>query len=216
MSDHSHGGNRYVSLLQEFSIPLLAGVVVALAVANTNLGLYDQLVHGTWTVFTGEEYHGHGSHDAEGDHGHDSDHGHDHDEHDSDHDGDEGHSDHSDKDEHAGHDHGDDGHHEGEHNDGDHGEAGHDEGSGGHGAWWHHYATLHFIVNDLFMVLFFGIAAKEITEACLPGGALNPVSKAINPLLGTIGSGASRSLLPFQRSHGRCRMAQRMGNSDSD
>ena len=54
-------------------------------------------------------------------------------------------------------------------------------------AWWKHYATMHFIVNELFMVVFFGIAAKEITEACLPGGALNPVSKAINPLLGTIG-----------------------------
>lgn len=50
-----------------------------------------------------------------------------------------------------------------------------------------HYFTLHFLINDLFMVLFFGIAAKEITEACLPEGALNPVSKAINPLFGTIG-----------------------------
>ncbi|MCA9165797.1 MAG: Na+/H+ antiporter NhaA, partial [Planctomycetales bacterium] len=47
--------------------------------------------------------------------------------------------------------------------------------------------TLHFLVNDIFMVIFFGIAAKEITEACLPGGALNPPSKAINPLLATIG-----------------------------
>ena len=37
------------------------------------------------------------------------------------------------------------------------------------------------------MVFFFGIAAKEITEACLPGGDLNPPSKAINPLLGTLG-----------------------------
>ena len=49
-----------------------------------------------------------------------------------------------------------------------------------------HY-NLHFVVNELFMVLFFGIAAKEITEACLPGGALNPPSRAINPLLATIG-----------------------------
>lgn len=37
------------------------------------------------------------------------------------------------------------------------------------------------------MVFFFGIAAKEITEAFLPGGDLNPPSKAINPLLGTVG-----------------------------
>ncbi len=57
----------------------------------------------------------------------------------------------------------------------------------GHADPWSHYTSLHFIVNDIFMVLFFGVAAKEITEACLPGGALNPPSKAINPLCGTIG-----------------------------
>ncbi len=50
-----------------------------------------------------------------------------------------------------------------------------------------HKITLHFLINDIFMVLFFGIAAKEITESVLPGGALNPPSKAINPLLGTLG-----------------------------
>lgn len=47
--------------------------------------------------------------------------------------------------------------------------------------------SFHFISNELFMVLFFGIAAVEITQSCLPGGDLNPPSKAINPLLGTIG-----------------------------
>lgn len=47
--------------------------------------------------------------------------------------------------------------------------------------------SFHFISNELFMVLFFGIAAVEITQSCLPGGDLNPVSKAINPLLGTLG-----------------------------
>lgn len=52
---------------------------------------------------------------------------------------------------------------------------------------WDHIFTLHFLVNDIFMVLFFGVAAKEITEACLPGGSLNPPSKAINPLCGTVG-----------------------------
>jgi Na+:H+ antiporter, NhaA family len=50
-----------------------------------------------------------------------------------------------------------------------------------------HAATLHFLVNDVFMALFFGIAMKEIVEACLPGGALNPLRRAVNPLLGTIG-----------------------------
>lgn len=47
--------------------------------------------------------------------------------------------------------------------------------------------NFHFISNELFMVLFFGIAAVEITQSCLPGGDLNPVSKAVNPLLGTLG-----------------------------
>jgi Na+:H+ antiporter, NhaA family len=50
-----------------------------------------------------------------------------------------------------------------------------------------HKITAHFLINDIFMVFFFGIAAKEITESVLPGGPLNPMKKAINPLLGTIG-----------------------------
>ena len=50
-----------------------------------------------------------------------------------------------------------------------------------------HELTLHFLVNDVFMVFFFGIAAKEITEAGLPGGSLNPLSKAVSPLFATAG-----------------------------
>ena len=50
-----------------------------------------------------------------------------------------------------------------------------------------HHVTLHWLVNDVFMVFFFGIAAKEITESALPGGSLNPISKSINPLLATLG-----------------------------
>lgn len=47
--------------------------------------------------------------------------------------------------------------------------------------------SFHFIVNDLFMVLFFGIAAAEITRSCLPGGDLHPLARAANPLLATLG-----------------------------
>jgi len=47
--------------------------------------------------------------------------------------------------------------------------------------------SFHFVSNELFMVFFFGIAAVEITQSCLPGGDLNPVSKAINPLFATLG-----------------------------
>ena len=50
-----------------------------------------------------------------------------------------------------------------------------------------HALTLHFIINGMFMCLFFGIAAKEITESTLPGGVLNPLRRAINPLVGTLG-----------------------------
>jgi NhaA family Na+:H+ antiporter len=50
-----------------------------------------------------------------------------------------------------------------------------------------HAITAHFLINSGFMVFFFGVATKEITESILPGGALNPVNKAINPILGTLG-----------------------------
>jgi Na+:H+ antiporter, NhaA family len=57
----------------------------------------------------------------------------------------------------------------------------------GHMTVFGHHLNLHFFINDVFMVFFFGIAAKEITEACLPGGSLNPPRKAVNPLIATIG-----------------------------
>ena len=50
-----------------------------------------------------------------------------------------------------------------------------------------HALTAHFLINEILMVFFFGIAAKEITDSLMPGGALNPVQKAVNPVLGTLG-----------------------------
>lgn len=50
-----------------------------------------------------------------------------------------------------------------------------------------HTFNFHFIVNDLFMVLFFGIAAKEVSESFLPGGALSSVKKASMPAIATVG-----------------------------
>ncbi len=99
----SNQGNSTIQYLQEFSIPLIAGVLVALVWANVDHHGYHHLVH---TPLWG------------GDHSH---------------------------------------------------------------------YNFHFLMNDIFMVFFFGLAAKEITEAILPGGALNPPSKAVNPLLGTLG-----------------------------
>ncbi len=47
--------------------------------------------------------------------------------------------------------------------------------------------TLDFLVNEVFMAFFFGIAAVEITDSLLPGGSLNPPRKAVTPLLATAG-----------------------------
>lgn len=50
-----------------------------------------------------------------------------------------------------------------------------------------HAVSFHFLVNDIFMVLFFGIAMKEVSESFLPGGALSSVRKAAMPALATAG-----------------------------
>ena len=101
------GVRRFTNILQEFSLPLIIGVIAAIIVANLDYELYHHLVE--YEVF------------------------------------------------------------------------------GHHATFMGHHVTAHFLINDIFMVFFFGIAAKEITEAVLPGGDLNPPSKAVNPLLGTIG-----------------------------
>lgn len=126
---------KTISRLQEFSVPLILGVVVALVAANLDADRYYGLVH--------TPLHHWGT--AAGDHHADAVHG---------------------GPEYVASAHGD---------------------STPGASLWDHILTMHFLVNDLFMVLFFGIAAKEITEACLPNGALNPISKAINPLFGTLG-----------------------------
>jgi NhaA family Na+:H+ antiporter len=145
-ADHSKG-NRFLYIAQEFSLPLLAGVVVALVIANTTPKLYNKIVNQTYAFFVAEQDHqpGQPSHDHQ-------DHGNEHHDHEKE----------------------------------DPSNVEHAENHG-HVSGWRHYCTLHFIINDLFMVLFFGIAAKEIAESCLPGGALNPITKAVNPLMGTIG-----------------------------
>jgi NhaA family Na+:H+ antiporter len=47
--------------------------------------------------------------------------------------------------------------------------------------------NFHFFVQDIFMAFFFAIAAVEITQSFLPGGDLNPIKKAVNPLMATFG-----------------------------
>lgn len=50
-----------------------------------------------------------------------------------------------------------------------------------------HGVTIHFLINDVLMALFFAIAGKEVWEAMLPGGALSDPKKAATPLLATVG-----------------------------
>ncbi|MBC8353124.1 MAG: Na+/H+ antiporter NhaA [Planctomycetes bacterium] len=50
-----------------------------------------------------------------------------------------------------------------------------------------HGITIHFLINDVLMALFFAIAAKEVWESLLPGGALSNPRKAATPLLATLG-----------------------------
>ncbi len=47
--------------------------------------------------------------------------------------------------------------------------------------------NFHFLTNDIFMALFFGIATAEITKSCMPGGNLHPLRRAIPPLMATFG-----------------------------
>jgi NhaA family Na+:H+ antiporter len=46
---------------------------------------------------------------------------------------------------------------------------------------------LHFVVNDIGMVFFFALAAKEVFEATLPGGALASPRRALSPLAAAVG-----------------------------
>jgi Na+:H+ antiporter, NhaA family len=46
---------------------------------------------------------------------------------------------------------------------------------------------LHFWVNELGMVFFFALAAKEVFEATLPGGPLASPARAISPIAAAIG-----------------------------
>lgn len=47
--------------------------------------------------------------------------------------------------------------------------------------------SLEFFVNELFMAVFFGIAAVEITDSLSPGGSLSPPGKSVAPLMATAG-----------------------------
>lgn len=61
---------------------------------------------------------------------------------------------------------------------------------------YEHYAhAIHFAVNDIGMVFFFALAAKEVFEATLPGGALASPRKAATPILAAVGGMVVPALL---------------------
>jgi NhaA family Na+:H+ antiporter len=66
----------------------------------------------------------------------------------------------------------------------------------------HHGLTLHFLINDVLMALFFAIAAKEVWESLLPGGALSNPKKAATPLMATLGGVAMPALLYLAGAYG--------------
>jgi NhaA family Na+:H+ antiporter len=56
-----------------------------------------------------------------------------------------------------------------------------------------HY--LHFAANDVGMVFFFALAAKEVFEATLPGGPLASPRQALSPLAAAVGGMAIPALI---------------------
>jgi NhaA family Na+:H+ antiporter len=54
---------------------------------------------------------------------------------------------------------------------------------------------LHFWVNDVGMVFFFALAAKEVFEATLPGGPLASPRQAMSPLAAAVGGMAMPALI---------------------
>ena len=54
---------------------------------------------------------------------------------------------------------------------------------------------LHFWVNDVAMVFFFALAAKEVFEATLPGGPLSSPRRALSPLAAALGGMVAPALI---------------------
>ena len=54
---------------------------------------------------------------------------------------------------------------------------------------------LHFVVNEVGMVFFFALAAKEVFEATLPGGPLASPRRAFSPLAAAVGGMAAPALI---------------------
>ena len=60
---------------------------------------------------------------------------------------------------------------------------------------------LHFLVNDILMVMFFAIAGKEVWEATLPGGPLNNPKRAAVPIISAVGGMTGPALIYLWGAH---------------
>lgn len=65
-----------------------------------------------------------------------------------------------------------------------------------------HPVTLNFLVNDIFMVLFFGLATKEIVSGMKPGGVLHPPRRAANAIFASVGGVVAPALIYLGLIHG--------------
>jgi NhaA family Na+:H+ antiporter len=64
-----------------------------------------------------------------------------------------------------------------------------------HDSYDHVAHPLHFWVNDVGMVFFFALAAKEVFEATLPGGPLASPRRALSPLAAAVGGMVAPALI---------------------
>jgi len=62
------------------------------------------------------------------------------------------------------------------------------------------HSWLHFFANDIGMVFFFALAAKEVFEATLPGGPLASPRTAATPLLAAVGGMVAQALISIGES----------------
>jgi NhaA family Na+:H+ antiporter len=186
MGHDSHRANRPIRrFLFENSIFLVSGALVALIWANTHAKSYEHFVHFDLSRMFVEDEHGddhedsHKSSDHKEDDHKDGDHK-DGDQEDGDQeDGDqEGADQDSTGDKSAANESEDKSHDKSHVKSDDDGDV-HDSTS--------HGLTIHFLINDILMALFFALAGKEVWESFLPGGPLSSPRKAATPLLATLG-----------------------------
>lgn len=157
--------------LFEYSGFLIAGALAALIWANVDDKSYHHFVHFELKHIFAEEHHANDSHEHEEHHDSHSEHDDSHSEH-------QESTPHNDSSENSEH---------GESDKKDEHQKESDEESHSSDGEAHHGMTIHFLINDILMALFFAIAAKEVWEALLPGGALSNPRKAATPLLATVG-----------------------------